>query len=350
MVKLNLEKRFNMKKFSLIFALFTFVSIIASAQPQLTWRFANAAVVNAGTQFQFDVEVRANSAGTFHRDLQVYFDYNTLGFGTDIVANGKVNVVPLALMNTHYFVVNTADNTSSKFAIITEGTNEMTQPGSAAHFNAVPTTFTGLLRFTIDIASNIQPAGIVFDAALMDGGQYYQSTTNTNPLKYAAASVYNNDLGSLLLSTLYGTITYQNAVNTPLANCTVQVGALGSATTNANGLYQYTGLSDGPYTLTTTCSLPYTYVTTVADVNVVIAHLLGSPLVGLYFLAAEVSGDGAVTVTDYNLMVGNLLGSASGYPAVPAWRFEEQSATVTGGIGTKSFKGIQAGDATGSWQ
>jgi len=350
MVKLNLEKRFDMKKYALLFALFTFVSIVTISQPQLTWRFANAEVINAGTQFQFDVEVKADAAGTYHRDLQVYFDYSTPGFGTDIVANGKVSVATLALMNTHYFVVNTADNTSSKFAIITEGTHEMTQPGSATYFNAVPTTFTGLLRFTIDIASNTQPAGIAFDAALMDGGQYYQSTVNTDPLKYAAASVYDNDLGSLLLSTLYGTITYQNAGNTPLANCNVQVDALGSAQTDASGLYQYTGLSDGPYTLTTTSSLPYTYVTTLSDVNVVIDHLLGNPLVGLYYLAAEVSGDGVVSLADYNLMVDNLLGSLVGYPAVPAWRFEVHSANVTGGIGEKSFKGIQSGDATGSWQ
>jgi hypothetical protein len=349
MVKLNLEKRFYMKKYALLFALFTFVSFVATSQPQLTWRFANAVVINAGTQFQFDVEVKANAAGSYHRDLQVYFDYNTLGFGTNIVANGKVTVAPLALMNTHYFVVNTADNTSSKFAIITEGTNEMTQPGSAAHFNAVPTTFTGLLRFTIDIASNTQPAGIAFDAALMDGGQYYQSTVNTNPLKYAAASAYDNDLNSLLLSTLYGTITYANAGSTPLSNCTVQVGALGAAQTDANGLYMYTGLADGAYTLTTTSSLPYTYSTNLGDLNVVLNHILGVPLVGVYYLAGEVSGDGIVDLADLNLMINNILGVLSGYPAVPAWRFETHTANVSGGIGVKNFQGLMAGDADGSW-
>jgi hypothetical protein len=350
MVKLNLEKSFDMKKYALLFALFTAVSIVATSQPQLTWRFANAEVINAGTQFQFDVEVKADAAGTYHRDLQVYFDYSTPGFGTDIVASGKVSVAPLALMNTHYFVVNTADNTSSKFAIITEATHEMTQPGSAAHYNAVPTTFTGLLRFTIDIADNTQPAGIAFDAALMDGGQYYQSTVSTDPLKYAIASVYDNDLNSLLLSTLYGTITYANAINTPLADCSVQVGALGVAISDANGLYQYTGLSDGPYTLTTTSSLPYTYTTNLADVNVVVSHLMGTPLVGIYYLAAEVTGDDIVTLSDANVMVSNILGVQSGYPAVPAWKFGVEDAIVIGGIGTKSFQGIQAGDATGSWQ
>ncbi len=167
-----------MKKFTLIFAMLTMVSIVATAQPQLTWQFANFEVINAGAQFQFDVEVMASSTGTFHRDLQVYFDYNTAGFGSDIVANGYVTVTPLALMNAHYVLVNPgADNTSSKFAVITEATAEMTQSGSLTYFNEMPNTFTGLLRITIDILDNTETAGIAFDETLMNGGQYHQSTS-----------------------------------------------------------------------------------------------------------------------------------------------------------------------------
>ncbi len=92
-----------MKKFTLIFAMLTMVSIVATAQPQLTWQFANFEVINAGAQLQFDVEVMASSTGTFHRDLQVYFDYNTAGFGSDVVANGYVTVTPLTLMNLIMF-------------------------------------------------------------------------------------------------------------------------------------------------------------------------------------------------------------------------------------------------------
>ena len=343
------EKMFTMKKFTLIFALFTLVSIVVTAQPQLTWRFANAEVINAGTQFQFDIEVKADAGVTWHRDLQVYFDYNTAGFGSDIVSNGYVTVTPLALMNTHYVIVNSADNTSSKFAVITEASNEMSEPGSATYFNEMPTTFTGLLQITIDIMDNTQMAGIAFDEALMNGGQYYQSTSSTDPVKYVDPCMYDNDLASLLLSTLYGTITYANAGSTPLDNCTVDAGVAGTAMTDAGGMYNFTGISDGNYTLTTTNSSPYTYVTNLADVNVLVSHLLGTPLTGVFYLAGEVSGDGSISLADYNLMVGNLLGSLSGYPAVPGWRFEDQNATVTGGIGTQSFQGIMTGDTDGSW-
>jgi hypothetical protein len=337
-----------MKKFASIFAMLTMVSIVVTAQPQLTWQFANVEVINAGAQLQFDVEVKADVTGSYHRDLQVYFDYNTAGLGSDIVANGYVTVTPLALMNTHYVVVNSADNTSSKFAVITENVNEMSQPGSATFFNEMPTTFTGLLRITIDIQDNTETAGIVFDQALMNGGQYYQSTSTTDPIKYADPSLYDNDLSTFVLGTLYGTITYANVTSDPLASCTVDGGVLGTALTDVNGDYIFSDVANGAYTLTTTCSLPYTYTTDVGDLNQVINHILGAPLTGVFYLAGDVDGSTLIDVSDLNLMINNILGLATGYP-IADWVFEDQSVTVTGGIGTASYQGLQAGDADGSW-
>jgi hypothetical protein len=345
------RKIINMKKFALIFALFTFVSIVATAQPQLSWRFANAEVINAGTQLQFDVEVMASTNGSFHRDLQIYFDYSNIGFGSNIVAGGGISWTPLALMNTHYTVVNMADNTSSKFAIITEANDEMTQPGSSANYNEVTTSYQGLLRFTIDIVSNTAMAGIAFDEALMNGGQYYQSTSNTDPLKYTDPCLYDNDLSSFILSTLYGNITYANATSDPLSNCTVTIndgGVVGMAMTDVNGDYNYSNIADGAYTLTTTCSLPYTYSTNVGDANVVINHILGSPLTGIFYLAGNVNGDASIDVSDLNLMVNNILGVTAGYP-ISDWVFEDQPVNVSGGIGMKDYQGLMAGDADGSY-
>jgi hypothetical protein len=343
----NHVNKFNMKKFTLIFAMLTMVSIVLTAQTQLSWQFANVEVINAGTQLQFDVEVRADAATTYHRDLQVYFDYNTAGFGSDIVANGFVTVTPLALMNTHYVLVNSADNTGSKFAVITEASNEMTQSGSATYFNAMPTTFTGLLRITIDILDNTETAGIVFDAALMNGGQYWQSASTFDPIKYTDPSVYSNDLSALALGTIYGTITYANVTSDPIASCLVDGGLIGSALTDVNGDYGFSNVSDGVYALTTTCSLPYTYTTDVGDANVLINHILATPLTGVFFLAGDVDANATIDVSDVNLMINNILGSAFGYPG-PDWVFENQSATVTGGIGTVSYQGLMIGDADGS--
>jgi hypothetical protein len=342
-----------MKKFTLIFALFTFVSIVVTAQPQLTWRFANAEVINAGTQLQFDVEVMADAGVTYHRDLQVYFDYNTAGFGADIVANGYVTVTPLALMNTHYVVVNSADNTSSKFAVITEGSNEMTQSGSATYFNEMPTTFTGLLRITIDVMDNTATAGIAFDEALMNGGQYYQSTSNTDPVKYMDPCVYDNDLTGLLLSTLYGTVTYANVANTPLNNCSIDLydGSAvyqGTAMTDVAGIYGFTGLSDGTYSLETSCTLPPTGFN-IADAFLLRQYLAtGNPaLNSLQLLAADVAANGFANIQDAFAMRQELAGGSPLWTA-PDYVFEVQSATVTSGVGMKSYQGLSAGDINGS--
>ncbi len=203
-----------MKKFTLFFACCVLMGGLLFGQETLTWRFANPQVIAGSPDvFQFDVEVKASTAGTFQRDLQVYFDYNTAAFGSDIVANGKISVSELELMDNPsfpsatYSIVNSADNTSSKFAVITEADNELAQAGSSTYFLEVPTEFTGLLRFQIDIASASELAGISFDGTLMDGGQYKQSTSNTDPVKYAEAAVYDNNLTNaslegLLFSTL----------------------------------------------------------------------------------------------------------------------------------------------------
>ena len=334
-----------MRKIVLIFAIITALGGYVMSQTTLSWQFANYEVINAGTQLQFDVEVKADVAGTFHRDLQVYFDYNTAGFGSSVA--GSIGVAPLSLMDNHYTVVNNAvDNTSSKIAIITEATNEMTQGGNATYFNAMPTTFTGLLRITMDITSNTEMAGIAFDDVLMDGGQYYQDNPAA-PLKYVDPCIYVNDLNTLTLSTLYGTITYANIGSTPISNCAIAIGGVGTVNTDVNGLYNYTGIGDGTFALTTTCSLPYTYVTDVGDLNVVINHVLGNLLTGVYYLAGDVNGDTFVDVGDVNLMINNILGSASGYPGSD-WVFEDQSANVNGGSVTQNYQGLMVGDTDGS--
>lgn len=337
-----------MKKYVLIFALFTFVSTVITAQPQLTWRFANAEVINAGTQLQFDVEVKADAGVTYHRDLQIYFDYNTAGFGSDIVANGYVTVTPLALMNTHYVVVNSADNTSSKFAVITEATNEMTQSGSATYFNEMPTTFTGLLQFTIDILDNTAMAGISFDAFLMNGGQYYQSTSNTDPIKYADPSAYDNDLSTFMLSSAYGNITYANAGSTPLDNFTVKLMQGGieqaSGITDVNGNFSVSNVADGVYDIT------HTWVDPRGGCNILDAintrQFLGGsyPMDALQQKAANVNNNVAVDILDAIFMQQSLSGPQPAGWTAPDFVFLPQTITVVSGLGTVSYQGLCSGD------
>jgi hypothetical protein len=189
-----------MKKFT-----FTLLSVLLLTgylfpQTQLSFRFSNPHVIfGTPDMFQFDVDVKADGPGTFHRDLQVYFDYNTVAFGPGVVENGKLIVSTLSLMSDHYQIVNITDNTTSKIAIITEAIEEMSQSGSSDYFNEIGTSWTGLLRFQIEIAGADEFTGISFDEALMNGGQYMQSLTSFDPIVYLNPNIYENTIANLSL-------------------------------------------------------------------------------------------------------------------------------------------------------
>ena len=291
-----------MKKFALIFAFLTFLGGFAISQT-LTWQFANFEVINAGAQLQFDVEVKADIGTTYHRDLQVYFDYNTAGFGSDVATS--TTVTPLVLMDNFYFVVNTADNTSSKLAIITEATNEMT-PGST-DFNLMPSTFTGLLRITMDIIDNTETAGIAFDEALMNGGQYYQEIATANPVKYTDPCFYDNDLLTNLLSTGFGTITYAIS-NDPIDGASVDLVSgtpIDNAITDANGDYHFNSPADGGYTLETSHTAVWGGLNVIDVFFTKLYNSGATPPVWdalMSPLAADVTYDGTVNIIDIFMM------------------------------------------------
>ncbi len=189
-----------MKKNTLLIISIIFFSTCLFSQTELSFRLSNPYVV-AGTPdvLQFDVDVKADEAGTFQRDLQVYLDYSTLAFGSDIVANGKVTVSMLDLMADHYQIVNITDNTDAKIAVITEATEELNQNGGATYFNEVETSWVGLLRFQIDISDANELTGISFDEALMNGGQYMQDLSSTDPIPYLNPNLYENLITDITL-------------------------------------------------------------------------------------------------------------------------------------------------------
>ncbi len=353
--KLITNKQKMMKKVTLLFAFVAFLSYVGISQ-SLTWQFANFEVVNSGTQLQFDVQVKASTAGTYVRDLQVYFDYNTAGFGSGIASS--ITVAPLTLMDNFYDLVNIADNTTSKIAIITEADNEMTQTGGAGGFNLMPGTFTGLFQVTMDITDNTATAGISFDEALMNGGQYYQSTSAIEPVKYTDPCLYSNDLLTDKLSVIYGSVTY--AFNATLLNNTnidLYDGSstlVGNTLTDSNGDYNFNSPDDGAYTLESSSSKPWGGLN-VADIFLTKMAAAGQtpptwdPVMSP--LAADVTDDGNVNVADVFMMQ---MKNANPGSTPPNWNvadflFHVQNVTVTNGIGTISYEGICAGDVNGSY-
>lgn len=171
-----------------------FISLTAAAQPQLIFRFANPVFTNGN--FMFDVELRADVPGTYLRDLQLYINYNTAAFGSNIAPD--ISVISLDLIfPAFYKVVAIANNTDSKIAIITESLFELTQIGSSGLFVDIPTEFTPICKVIMPVVDASKAAGISFDQVMMNGGQYAQSYYSALPAAYYNPNMYYNNWSNL---------------------------------------------------------------------------------------------------------------------------------------------------------
>ncbi|MFW5726062.1 MAG: InlB B-repeat-containing protein, partial [Bacteroidota bacterium] len=212
-----------MKKIKLLLLiLFAFMATTIAnnkdSDPSMDFRFANEQVVEEGGTyyFMFDVQVRASVAGTFHRDMQVYFDYNPAVFGNSIKANDKITVEKIGIMAEEfsgipkYIWVNEGtpqgygtDNTPSRYYITSESSFSTT-PANEMFHTEVPTDWAGYMRAKIEITNFGHPAGIqlissIGNTTFMDGGQYYQSET-AQPVVYATPYGYINNLMEYIIT------------------------------------------------------------------------------------------------------------------------------------------------------
>jgi len=151
-----------------------------------TFTFANGQITGTSPQYyEFDVMASAGGSGTKLGDTQIYINYNTSGFGSNIVANNKITVTKGALLKGDvlgsplYDIVNIVDNTSSRVSI-TNGYNFESSPTWA---NDLPTTPDTLLHIKIEIANSSAGAGLSFEQLLMDANQYESdNTTKYDPV------------------------------------------------------------------------------------------------------------------------------------------------------------------------
>jgi hypothetical protein len=179
-----------MKKMKKLLLLLLVVSSTAVFAQQLTWQFNNAQLVNGDTQLQFDVEVKADVAGTYALALTtVAFEYNTLGFGTNIypgavtVDRGTLLLAELAPGSYLNAVQGLANTFSNTFSVSTQtnfpGFNPAVFP---AFYTFFPDVFTQMYTITIDILDPGQVAGIHFAEFLMNGQQFYQGNAVSVPM------------------------------------------------------------------------------------------------------------------------------------------------------------------------
>ena len=155
--------------------------------------------------------------------------------------------------------------------------------------------------------------------------------------------------------TVYGTVSYHNDGIRVLEGVTIELRdgnnlLVASTTSNNNGYYEFTNLPNGNYTLSGSYNAEPGGVNVISAI-MVLHHIIGiAPLQGMSLLAADVNGDGLITMSDYFLiLLGNLI-FGNPFPA-GEWVFEELTFTLDGlkSSNEKSAGGSSVGDVAGGF-
>jgi hypothetical protein len=191
--------------FTLCLLLFT--ALFLQAQDALLfWRIANPLYLD--DTLQFDVEVRCSVDSVYPANVQVYFEYNTAAFGSNVIANNKCFIEKLTLMQGQfmgvekYVINNITDNTPHTVAILLEAAFIIPNP---QYMNMVVPGFNGVIRVKIAVSSS-SSAGIYLPPCMMNGS-FYGVLPNGNVF-IGPYAVYQNNLVNYPLGAL-GTVISQ---------------------------------------------------------------------------------------------------------------------------------------------
>lgn len=167
--------------------------------PVLHWKLTNPYVYDNGTNkvFAFDIEIASSLPDTYHNNLFVSLSFNALAFGTNVVANNKVDYefLDLTLPITSYTVNGMTDLATNKFGFyvkaITNNTNNLKEVPEEPQYG-------GLVHLEIDITDINQKAGISFNGTQMNMKADFITATCLTPAYYGSlpgfVNVYENDL------------------------------------------------------------------------------------------------------------------------------------------------------------
>jgi hypothetical protein len=150
-----------------------------------------------------------------------------------------------------------------------------------------------------------------------------------------------------------GRISYLNRFATPMNQSQVQLlsgnTVLGTTSTDAQGLFLFTGLSSGqPYHFGVSTQKPWGGVNA-TDAFFVNQHFSGrAPLMGLFHTAADVNLSSVVNATDALQILSRY--AAQGYTfASSDWVFSDSSVTLQNDTMAVHLRALTAGDANGSY-
>ncbi|NVO21557.1 MAG: leucine-rich repeat protein [Bacteroidetes bacterium] len=156
---------------------------------------------------------------------------------------------------------------------------------------------------------------------------------------------------------LSGSITYNNASNTPLGSVKLSIQRnsipIDSTLTNETGAYSFSPISSGNYTSQFTCTKPWSGVNG-TDALKVQRHVAGIELITepIRLLAADVNNTGSINATDALKIKRRVVGMDTSFTA-GNWIFAKPviggNNIIVNGVNTvQNFYGICVGDVNGS--
>ncbi|MBM3924255.1 MAG: hypothetical protein FJ338_05220 [Sphingomonadales bacterium] len=148
-----------------------------------------------------------------------------------------------------------------------------------------------------------------------------------------------------------GTLTYNNAFQTPLSNTQVNLlsgtQVIASVTTGASGNFSLLAPLQGSYGLSGVCTKPWGGVNG-ADALAINRHFSGNvPLTGLRLKAGDVNGNSAINSQDALLVSRRFTGAVSGFN-VGDWCIESLPVTIGTGSVVQNLLALCYGDVNGS--
>jgi hypothetical protein len=148
-----------------------------------------------------------------------------------------------------------------------------------------------------------------------------------------------------------GTVTYNNAANTPLPNVTVSLnGGAATAITDVNGNYKFNYVWKGNYSMTVSGS-PFAFGgINSTDALQIKRHGIGIiTLTGLRLAAADVNQSTTVNSSDALLVSRRSVGISVPTWTLPDWMYESFSLTVSTSNISQNVLGLCSGDVNGSY-
>jgi hypothetical protein len=163
------------------------------------------------------------------------------------------------------------------------------------------------------------------------------------------------EVSEIVLSTVSGTITYDNNASTPMSNVTVELldaqnAVVATATTDASGSYSFSDVADGSYTVRPSTTKAWGGVSSI-DITLYRRHIGNVPgfiLQGIRLGSGDVNVSNTLTSIDLTIIKRRIGAQISSF-ASGDWLFEDGSITVSGGNVSRNIKAICYGDANGSY-